>query len=65
MNSAIHKFAKSLARTFYERCGVGFLDMSYPSNRATFGKWIPSTPSVMILNVFISEIIKNFNQNLA
>ena len=37
-----------MTETFYERCGVGLLDLGYPSNRATFGKLVHSTPSLLM-----------------
>ena len=42
------KYANALQKVFYERCGVATLDLSYPSNSATFGKIVSATPSVII-----------------
>jgi hypothetical protein len=40
--------AKAASNYFYERCVVGKLDLSYPSNRQTFGEIVTSTPSLLI-----------------
>jgi len=42
------KYANALQKVFYERCGVATLDLSYPSNSATFGKIVSATPSVIV-----------------
>ena len=45
---AINKLGNALSDVFYERCGVGLLDLGYPSNYATFGKIVESTPTVIM-----------------
>ena len=45
------RFENSLSEYFIQRCAVGSLDMSYPSNHDTFHHIVTSTPS--ILGIFI------------
>ena len=45
---AITKLGQAISDMFYERCGVGLLDIGYPSNKATFGKIVDSTPTVIM-----------------
>ena len=32
---------------YYERCGVGVLDLGYPSNHFTFGEVVEDTPMII------------------
>ena len=49
--SAPIKATKSLintfAQAFYERCGVGLLDMDYPINKKLFGDLVSDSPSII------------------
>lgn len=44
----IYPVAVDIAEYFYERCGVGLLDMAYPSNKATFGYLIEDLPMLLV-----------------
>ena len=38
---------RALTQLFFERCGVAFLDMAYPSNHYTFRPVIDQTPMIL------------------
>lgn len=45
----IPKLTKTISKFFYERCGVGHLDISYPSNKALFGSLLNTeVPRIII-----------------
>lgn len=48
VESEIYPVAVDVAEYFYERCGVGLLDMAYPSNKASFGYLIEDLPMLLV-----------------
>jgi len=48
IGSEIHAIAEKLSEYFYERCGVGMLDMAYPGNKFTFGYLIEDLPMILV-----------------
>ena len=48
-----------MAQAFYERCGVGLLDMDYPVNKNFFGDLVTNSPAI----IFKVGIIINLSRN--
>jgi len=43
----IKDLTEALVELYYERCGVGVLDLGYPSNHFTFGEVVEDTPMII------------------
>ncbi len=55
---ATKSLINTIAQAFYERCGVGLLDMDYPVNKQLFGDLISDSPSIIYKGgIFLSAMI--------
>jgi len=64
--SAPIKATKSLintfAQAFYERCGVGLLDMDYPINTKLFGDLVSDSPSIIYKSPYKLDAMRDLYQ---
>ena len=56
---ATKSLISTMAQAFYERCGVGLLDMDYPVNKNFFGDLVSNSPAI----IFKVGIIINLSRN--
>jgi len=55
----------AMSAYFHERCAIGMLDISYPSNAFTFSEIIPSTPSFVVKRPHrINKMLRLFHDHL-
>ena len=60
------ELANGLAEYYYERCGVGILDLAYPSNKATFSTEVyKQSPCLVVRYPDKARLMFDVTQNLA
>jgi len=57
------EFGKGISEYYYERCGVGLLDLAYPSNRASFSKDVfKQSPCILLRYPEKTRLMFKFDQ---
>jgi len=58
---ATKSLISTMAQAFYERCGVGLLDLDYPVNKNLFGDFVTDTPSIIFKNPYKPDAMRDLD----